>query len=89
MKISLRDVIVVLLAVVGLVWGVSDMLHGEAKVVIPGDAAQLAAGRDAMLHGLVQYCQGIGMAILLAGIGFVIVDYDEELSTGMVDKPSS
>ena len=88
MKITFRDVLVVALAFVGLVWGVTDMLQGEALVVIPDDPAQMLASRDAMIEGLKQYSKGIGLAIFLAGIGFVIVDYDEDLTTRMVDKTS-
>ena len=81
MAIRLKDVFAVLLALGGLIIGVSLMLPAESGVVVNPEQANDLQGRLQMLASLKVYFQGIGAAFVLAAIAYMLIGQEEEIST--------
>ncbi len=77
MQQAVKEVIAVLIALAGLALGVIMMLQGESQVVI----GETPEARQLMLDGLMTYFKGFGLAVFLAGVAYILVDGEEDVTT--------
>lgn len=78
----LKDMLVVLIVLVA-VYLLGTMFYSELAVVIDPAKVDDMAERARMLTGLKQYYQGFGLILLMAGAGFILVEYDDQLKTSL------
>jgi hypothetical protein len=78
---TLRETLAFIVAIAATVIGVSYMLGGEQQVVIPAGKTMTPEVYSTVLQGLVQYSIGMGLALVMAGIAFILFGYEEDLTT--------
>lgn len=74
MKLGLKDILAVLLAVLATV-GIFGMLNAE-QWVIPGEHKF-----DVVLHGVVQYSWAFGWLLVLVAISLILLGWEEKVTT--------
>lgn len=82
MKIGMKEILAILLAVVAGFLGIFGMLNGETQVVPGSNLTE----QQAMLEGLKQYLSGFGLLCLFVGIGYVLLGHEDRVFTN-VGKP--
>jgi len=84
---QLRLLTAILLAVLGGFIGIYLMVRGESFMELPADFIELAATQQEtflqtmVTRGLQPYCTGFGLLLLLAGIAYLMLGYNDRTHT--------
>lgn len=89
MSCKVKEFLAVLLSALGAVMGLFGMFHGEQSVAVHPDQVGDPSVINHMIQGLEMYCTGIGLIFLLAGIAYILVGQEEQVSTVFEDTKKS
>jgi hypothetical protein len=84
----MKDVFALALSFVGLALAVVLMMQGEQHAAIADSLKGTPEGNATLVQGIMLYFRGIGGAILLAAIGWILIGYQDDRST-RVAPPTS
>jgi hypothetical protein len=82
----MKDLLAVLLAFAGLGVAVWMMIEGELASHVPLGAQLTGQTKQAVISGLMLYFKGIGGAILLSSIAYIMVGQDDTVQTTLSDS---
>ena len=83
----MRDLLAVLLAFAGLGFAVYFMLQGELMAQTPLGAVITSSIKQQATDGIMMYFKGIGGAIFLSSIAYIMVGQEEALQT-TIEEPA-
>ena len=78
---TMKDVLAVIFTVLGALLGIFGMLRGEMNIAISPEQVGNQAAIAQLIEGIEAYCTGIGLIFLIAGMAYILVGQEEELST--------
>lgn len=86
---NLRIFTAVILAVLGGFLGIFSIVNGENHLVLPPDfitlsaAQQQPAVQQMIEKGLMPWCQGLGLVLVLVGVAYLLLGYKDKTSTNL------